>query len=297
MSLPFLKPRSRFLALGLSAGVVALSAGAAGGRVALPAGRSDSALAGQVGHAAGGLRGLSGKLRAMTYAVGHAAAMYPMALASPLGEGDSLIRLPLVPLQEKEGAFWRGYYVGFWPRELTHRRAEVPAVPRGFIAVTPENERTPVSAHFRLGDFLTHDQPAVWPKVLVLKMSLPDKLELIEMELVREGLPSRLQVMSGFRTPQYNAQGVGPLGGRAANSRHMYGEAADVFVDADRDGRMDDLNRDGRVNTADARVLAHAVEQVELRYPQLTGGLGIYSATSAHGPFVHVDVRGYRARW
>jgi uncharacterized protein YcbK (DUF882 family) len=27
------------------------------------------------------------------------------------------------------------------------------------------------------------------------------------------------------------------------------------------------------------------------------GGLGIYGSTSAHGPFIHVDVRGTRARW
>jgi uncharacterized protein YcbK (DUF882 family) len=29
----------------------------------------------------------------------------------------------------------------------------------------------------------------------------------------------------------------------------------------------------------------------------LTGGVGIYAATGAHGPFVHVDVRGVKARW
>jgi uncharacterized protein YcbK (DUF882 family) len=27
------------------------------------------------------------------------------------------------------------------------------------------------------------------------------------------------------------------------------------------------------------------------------GGIGIYPATSAHGPFVHIDARGTRARW
>ena len=27
------------------------------------------------------------------------------------------------------------------------------------------------------------------------------------------------------------------------------------------------------------------------------GGLGVYGSTSAHGPFIHVDVRGTRARW
>ena len=34
--------------------------------------------------------------------------------------------------------------------------------------------------------------------------------------------------MSGFRTPAYNALGVGPLGGRARDSRHEFGDAADI---------------------------------------------------------------------
>jgi uncharacterized protein YcbK (DUF882 family) len=102
--------------------------------------------------------------------------------------------------------------------------------------------------------------------------------------------------MSGFRTPQYNQQGVG-AGGRVQDSRHQYGDAADVYVvNGDRDW-MSDLNRDGRVDTRDANVLAQAAERVEREHPDLIGGVGIYRATSAHGPFVHIDVRGTRARW
>src|SRR3712207_8624592 len=33
------------------------------------------------------------------------------------------------------------------------------------------------------------------------------------------------------------------------------------------------------------------------RHPELAGGVGVYRATRAHGPFAHVDVRGRRARW
>ena len=58
-----------------------------------------------------------------------------------------------------------------------------------------------------------------------------------------------MQVMSGFRTPRYNHSG-GNTAGRANLSRHMYGDAADVFVDNDRNGSMDDINGDGRVDTA-----------------------------------------------
>jgi uncharacterized protein YcbK (DUF882 family) len=101
--------------------------------------------------------------------------------------------------------------------------------------------------------------------------------------------------MSGFRTPQYNQQGVG-AGGRVQDSRHQYGDAADVYVvNGDRDW-MSDLNRDGRIDTRDAKVLAQAAENVERNHPDLIGGVGIYKATSTHGPFVHIDVRGTRAR-
>ncbi|HYW49804.1 MAG TPA: hypothetical protein VE861_04310, partial [Gemmatimonadaceae bacterium] len=124
-----------------------------------------------------------------------------------------------------------------------------------------------------------------------------DKLELTLDELQRMGHPvAHMKVMSGFRHPHYNAQGVGK-GGRAVESRHQYGDAADVLADNDRDGRMDDLNGDGRVNGKDSELIARAVERVESAHPELIGGMGRYHATNAHGPFVHIDVRGNAARW
>ena len=72
---------------------------------------------------------------------------------------------------------------------------------------------------------------------------------------------------------------------------------ADVYIDGDGNGVMDDLNRDGRVDVGDARFLAAAAERVERRFPALIGGVGIYTAGPGHGPFVHIDTRGYRARW
>ena len=43
--------------------------------------------------------------------------------------------------------------------------------------------------------------------------------------------------------------------------------------------------------------LEDAVNRVERAHPSLIGGCGIYSGTSAHGPFTHIDTRGYPARW
>jgi hypothetical protein len=77
----------------------------------------------------------------------------------------------------------------------------------------------------------------------------------------------------------------------------MYGDAADVYIDNDRNGVMDDLNGDGRIDPGDARVMLDAVERVERAHPELIGGAGVYSACCGHGPFIHIDTRGYRARW
>jgi len=209
---------------------------------------------------------------------------------------EDLRVITLVPFAAKKEGQIGSYRMGQWPYE----RGGAPsayAIPAGFVEVTAENRSLPISEHFTLGDFLTKDQPGVWPKYLLLDAGLVDKLELIIAELEREGHPvEHLAIMSGFRTPRYNQVG-GQASGRGKLSRHMYGDATDVFVDNDRDGWTDDVNRDGRVDVRDADVVARAAERVEARHPNLVGGVGVYPATGAHGPFTHVDTRGRRARW
>jgi hypothetical protein len=296
-----------FLALALAWGIVNHSSFAAAdtpaGSTAVPAVASGGAPDGMAIPKA--WLGASGKLRALVgtwETLQSEASLAPLkgAVASVPGvhaldatapDGDAFYAVSLLPYGTKSGDELRNYRMGSWPEA---RPGYAP--PAGFIEVTQENQHTPISDQFRLADFLTHDQAEVWPKYLVVKPVLLDKLELISAELDRRGLPSRLHVMSGFRTPQYNVKGVGK-GGRASLSRHMYGDAADVFVDEDRNGNMDDLNKDGKITRADALVLFHAAETVERANPDLVGGLSAYQANSAHGPFVHVDVRGRRARW
>jgi uncharacterized protein YcbK (DUF882 family) len=202
----------------------------------------------------------------------------------------------LVPFTEKQDGKVGVYRVGRWPAEVRRPRSEAYRLPSGFIEVTEENQHTHVSTHFTLGQFLTKDQRDVWPKMLLLDERLVDKLELIIVELRLAGHKADgLSVLSGFRTPQYNARGKNS--GRATDSRHQYGDAADVFVDADGNGRMDDLNGDKRVDTKDALAFVRIVEKVEKKYPSLVGGVGLYRAVPGHGPFVHVDARGERIRW
>jgi len=211
--------------------------------------------------------------------------------------GEPFHFITMRPFTDKIAGRIGAYNIGFFPSERRSPRSTAYSNPEGFIEVSPENQFTRISQHFTLGDFLTHDQVRVWPKFLVLREPLLDKLELVIAELGNMGVPvKRMKVMSGFRTPQYNQPGVG-AGGRAQDSRHQFGDAADVYVvNGERDW-MSDINRDGKVDTRDAKFLALAAERVELAHPDLIGGIGIYPATSAHGPFVHIDVRGVKARW
>ena len=226
--------------------------------------------------------------------------------------GESAIRTPAIhqvaadgsepfalivlrPFGEKRGDDLLGYRLGRWPSERWMMGRKY-WNPDGFIQVTPENAGLRLSSHFTLGEFLTHDQRDTWPKFVVLQEPLIDKLELVLADLAERGVPTgHVRVLSGFRAPYYNDRIVGE--GAARASRHQYGDAADIIVDANRDGRMDDLNRDGRLDLRDTQVILRSVERVEKEYPSLVGGLGLYHQMGPSGPFAHVDVRGTSARW
>lgn len=211
---------------------------------------------------------------------------------------ENISIVTLVPRSQKRSGRIGPYQLGSWPFEGGGKpRSPRYAAPAGFIEVTRENQDFKVSEHFRLKQFLTKDQHNVWPKYLPLDPLLVDKLELTIQELQKEGVRvEHVHVMSGFRTPRYNA-GSGNTSGRANLSRHMYGDGADVYVDNNRDGHPDDITGDGRVTVRDAEKFAAAAERVERNHRSLVGGIGIYVACCGHGPFTHIDVRGSRARW
>jgi hypothetical protein len=251
------------------------------------------------------LLGRSGKLRARFLPALQAKAleralvvMHDSASTQGLRSRIALLRvMPIIPFESKVRGWMGMYRMGYWPGETHIARSAAYENPLGFVEVTPRNEDMQVSEHFQLRDFVTKDQSMVWPKYVVLREDLIDKLELVIDELQLMGYPvQHLQVMSGFRHPFYNLQGVGE-GGRARESRHQYGDASDVFVDNNYDGMMDDLDGDGRVTVLDGDLIILAVERVEMAHPELIGGMGRYHGTHAHGPFVHVDVRGTPARW
>jgi len=195
----------------------------------------------------------------------------------------------LVPFAAKVGGFLDNYRIGTYIAERLGRHAAKER-PDGFIKVTEDMLDLQVSRHFRIRDFITHDQQdEVWPKYVALDPRLLDKLELVLAKLAHyrgeDSLPTMaLDVHSGFRTPYYNRT----VERSAKDSRHQYGDAADVVIDAD---------RDGRITMKDIRIITKAVEEVEREHPELIGGMGLYTSRRYRTPYVHIDARGERSRW
>lgn len=200
----------------------------------------------------------------------------------------------MVPLASVQDGSLNGYRIGSYPSKPL-KGLPIYKPPAGFVEVTPENRRTLIAPHFTLEQFLCK-QEGGWPKYVVLRERLLLKLEAILEEVNRRGhRAGTLAILSGYRTPYYN-QAIGNV----RYSRHVWGGAADIYIDeSPRDGMMDDLNGDGHIDLRDAAVLYELIDDMygQPWYTAFLGGLGRYRRTSNHGPFVHADVRGFRARW
>ena len=200
----------------------------------------------------------------------------------------------LVPASQAADGYLNGYRIGQYPEE-PFRDNPVYLPPAGYIEVNPELMDLPVSPHFTLGQFLCKQQADHWPKYMVLREALVAKLEIILAEVNRRGIRTdSFVVMSGHRTPWYNHSI-----GNGRHSRHIWGGAADIFIDNIGNGRMDDLTGDGRSGLKDAQLLLDIIEDLyqTREHQRLHGGLGLYGPRPHRGPFVHVDARGFETRW
>lgn len=118
----------------------------------------------------------------------------------------------------------------------------------------------PLSRHFRAGEFFPHD-----PSYRYLRVS-PELVR--RLEEIRQALGGQpLTIHSAYRPPAYN-QAVGGV----SNSTHIDGLAADISV---------------------VGVSTERLHQVADQVIGDGGGVGYYPAQQ----FVHIDVRGHRARW
>lgn len=200
-----------------------------------------------------------------------------------------MVMKPLVEIKNESSHF----IVGDYPLAI-YRSLNQYNIPEGMIEVTLENRQTSVSEHFRLEDFLTRQQ-AGFPQYVIISPKLIFKLELLIEKMKSKGIHvENLHVMSGYRTPYYN----GSIG-NGKNSRHVYGDAADIYLDNDRNMAMDDLNGDGKVDIKDVSQLASFIDEIdaEAENAWLAGGIGIYKSNGSHRGFVHLDTRGFKVSW
>ncbi len=199
------------------------------------------------------------------------------------------VMTPMNEIKKKNSHFSLGEY----PKQA-YKNLNQYECPRGMIKVTAENQDTFISEHLQLKNFLSKNS-SEFPKFVLISPKLIYKLELIIKKLKEESYPVEyLHVLSGYRTPKYNKSI-----GNGSSSRHIYGDAADIYVDNNKDSAMDDLNEDGKTNVEDANIIAKVVDEIdnEPKYKWLIGGMGVYRANGVHRGFVHVDTRGFLARW
>ncbi|MBA3557882.1 MAG: hypothetical protein H0W30_04710 [Gemmatimonadaceae bacterium] len=192
----------------------------------------------------------------------------------------------LIPFDEKRGSDIEGYRIGtFLAERLGSGEKEHPA---GFVKITESDAQLPITKHLRLGDFLTRDGQTQWPRYAAISPLVLDKLELVVASIAElRGGDTRvrveLNVHSAFRTPAYNGYNR-----FSRDSRHQYGDAIDVAIDA---------NGDGKLSASDTKLVAQAVDRVEQQHPELMGGMGVYTSEKYNQPYVHIDARGKKARW
>lgn len=196
----------------------------------------------------------------------------------------------MVPFSELKNGYIGKYRIGDYPKSSN----KLYNLPDGFIEVTKENEMTLVTPHYKLKDFLCK-QAGDYPKYIVLKERGILKLQMIHNYLNGIGINfKRFSFISGYRTPFYNHSI-----GNVRNSRHVFGDAYDIYIDDDGNGRMDDLNGDGVSDKKDVRFLYNKINGIfaQAWYKPFIGGLGLYGPNRRRTGFIHMDSRGYRARW
>lgn len=186
--------------------------------------------------------------------------------------------------------------------------------PKLFYAVTPETYRLRIFKDYTLGDFDLDPRflPLTYPRYIAINPRILKKIDLLETIVRNAGVHlTKFRIFYGFRSPAYNLGSREEEGNKNLKSKysiHMYGLAVDIMIDEDDNLIMDDLNGDGYTSEDDAKKLLQYVNQLDKELTDkgsdLVGGAGPYPhldfyerGAYAQSPYVHMDARGYMARW
>ncbi len=147
-----------------------------------------------------------------------------------------------------------------------------PSVGIDGLIVVRGNENVQISEHFKVGEFQCNDGSPM----MRLSPGLIDVLEILMRVLKDEGAET-MYITSGYRTWPHNAK----QSGAADHSYHMDGIAADVQV-KNNEGEYVDIG---------------TVYDIACKLIKNNGGVGKYYTLPREKRFVHIDIRGYKARW
>lgn len=171
----------------------------------------------------------------------------------------------------------------FRRRTGMNRRAERERIKRQrFYAVTKKDLYKKIAGSNRLMSIVSGDNQYgrhsifsdekfyfhINPSILYRFIEVQNELEKAGHD--RDGI----RIISGHRTPGHNRN----VGGKS-ESRHMMGDALDI--------KIGDIDGDGMATREDKKLLLPILRRVIGN----SGGLGVYAMS------VHIDARGFRARW
>ncbi len=181
--------------------------------------------------------------------------------------------------------------------------------PQYWYPINEETQNLKISRSYTLGEFdLNRAYRLDWPfpGYIALDRNIVLKLEFLADALLEGGIPvTKFELIYGFRSPYYNLSSIEKDGDATLKSPwslHMYGKAADIIVDEDNDGRIDDLNGDGKITIADPKVIRRFVRKLDHAYRDagspLLGGNFCYvrhdfTEREPQSPYIHIDVRNH----
>lgn len=154
-----------------------------------------------------------------------------------------------------------------------------------FFKLTKKDTYKKIAGNIRIMDLLSKDAGYYtlfyWSKKEIywgIKPAIIDKVIDLQKALEREGYnKNAFTIRNGHRYPLYNEKKGG-----ASKSRHIVGGAVDMVIG--------DINEDGKFTAEDKQIV---IDLCEKEIIGNKGGIGKYPGSRT----VHIDVRGYKARW
>lgn len=200
----------------------------------------------------------------------------------------------LHPHQKKNGQYLEDFRIGHYP-EIPAEKREHYVKPEGFLKIEESLLEVNLTPHFTMKQFLTRQSNKL-PQFIAIQESLLLKLEFFLAEVNNAGYPAEtFGIVSLYRSPYFNKK----LGNNSDFSRHLFGDAADIYIDNSGNEWMDDLDGDGNSTIADSDILYDLAVKFDQKeeFADLQGGVSSYKGNGVRGPFIHIDTRGFHISW